>query len=195
MLVEPFVSFCACHNIVSEDDIPTLRYCIEKRLYSLLIYMPLILLGSLISNHLTTVSFLWAFSYLRRMTNGFHAKTPFLCFLGSFILFLFVLAFAMKEYPLWVILILTSVSAMIIWILAPYNHPSMNYSTDEISACKKSAKIRLIITFSIMMVFYLTSESRIVNGIFFGIILVAALLGIAYIIDRRRQHAYFRKEN
>ena len=185
MIVEVLVSYCERHGIIQTEDIPMLKYCVEKKLYSFLMLIPLFVVGVLISDFLTFISFLGAFVYLRQMTNGYHAKTATRCFVGSPFLEVGILECAKYDYPFWVILLMTSASVMIIWKFAPFNHPNMNLSDGEIAACKNSSKKRLVLIISIMALFYVLSEIRIVKGICFGVILAAGLLGFAYIMKRR----------
>ena len=76
MLVDKLLLYCISHGMVVDDDIPMLRYCIEKNLYTIVTFIPLVAVGILIAGSLITVSFLVTFMYLRQMTNGYHAKTP-----------------------------------------------------------------------------------------------------------------------
>lgn len=185
MIVEVLVSYCERHGIVQKEDIPMLRYCVEKKLYSLLMLFPLLVAGILISDFLTVIFFLSAFGYLRQTTNGYHAKTAVRCFVGSLFLEVLFLECAKFDYPFWVILLMTSASAILIWKFAPYNHPNMNLTDVEIAACRASSRKRLILIISIMFFSYVLSETRIVKGMCLGVILAAGLLGFAYIMKRR----------
>lgn len=184
MLVDRLLLYCISHDVVAEDDIPMLRYCIEKKLYTFVTFIPLVIVGILIAGVLTTVSFLWTFIYLRQMTNGYHAKTPGRCIIGSLLLESLLLLCTKHNLPLWSILMMTVASALIIWNSAPYAHPNMNYSSDEILACRALARMRLLIVISIMGGCQLICETHIVVGICFGLILAAGLLGFAYLLDQ-----------
>lgn len=184
MLVDKLLSYCISHDVVAEDDIPMLRYCIEKRFYTFVTFIPLVAVGIRIAGVLTTVSFLGTFIYLRQMINGHHAKTPGRCFIDSLILESLFLSCTKHDLPLWPILIMTAASIMIIWNYAPYAHPDMNYSPDEILACRVLARRRVLIVISIMVGCQLIRETHIVTGICFGLILATGLLGFAYILDQ-----------
>lgn len=194
MLIEMLVSYCVRHDLISDNETPLLKYCIEKKLSTFFTFVPLIVVGSLISDFFTTISFLGAFSYLRRTTNGFHAKTAGRCFVSSFLVEMLVLECVKCEFPVFPLLLATAASVLMIWILSPYDHPNMNYSTAEIIACRASSRIRLIITVSIMFLFYAISEVRIARSINFGLILAAGLLGFAYIIEWRNLYGYSQRQ-
>lgn len=195
MIVEMLVSYCERHGIIQKEDIPMLKYCVEKKLYSFLMLVSLFVIGVLISDFMTVISFLVTFVYLRQMTNGYHAKAAVSCFAGSLFLEVSILECAKYDYPFWAILLMTSVSAMIIWKFAPFNHPNMNLSDAEIAACKDSSRKRLFLIILIMVFSFVLSETRIVKGICFGIILAAGLLGFAYIMKRRDLEDDFSGEN
>ncbi len=185
MLVDKLLLYCISHGMVVDDDIPMLRYCIEKNLYTIVTFIPLVAVGILIAGSLITVSFLVTFMYLRQMTNGYHAKTPGRCFAWSLLLETLILDCAQHDYPFWAILIMTAISALIIWNSAPYAHPNMNYSANEILACRVLSRKRVLIVISIMTAFYLIHQQRIIVGMCFGLNLAAGLLGFAIIMKQR----------
>ena len=195
MLVDRLLLFCISHDVVAEDDIPMLRYCIEKRLYTILTFIPLLVVGIPIAGVLTTVSFLATFIYLRQMTNGYHAKTHGRCLMSSLFLEIIILEFSKCNQPLFVRVSMTVASSIIIWKLSPYNHPNMHYSNDEILVFRINSRKRLVITIITMCLFYCFSEISIVNGMCFGIVLAATLLGFAHIINcGRKSDSGFREE-
>ena len=185
MFVDWLLSYCISHDVVAEDDIPMLRYCIEKKLYTFVTFIPLVIVGILIAGVLTTVSFLWTFIYLRQMTNGYHAKTPGRCFLISILLESLILACARYDFPFGAIMAMTVASVFVIWLFAPYPHPNMNYSPTEILVCRVISRKRVIIVFLVMFLCYALSMPHIVNGICFGAILASVLLGFAYTTKQR----------
>ena len=185
MLVDRLLLYCISHNVVAEDDIPMLRYCIEKKLNTIVTLIPLVAVGIPIAGVLTTVSFLWTFIYLRQMTNGYHAKTPRRCFLSSILLELLILACARYNFPFGTILTMTAASALVIWLFSPYPHPNMNYSPTEILVCRVISRKRVLIVFFVMFLCYALSMPHIVNGICFGTILASVLLGFAYTTRQR----------
>lgn len=185
MLVDKLLLFCVSHDVVAEDDIPMLRYCIEKKLYTVLTFIPLLVIGIPIAGVLTTVSFLATFIYLRQMTNGYHAKTPGRCFLISILLESLILACARYDFPFGAIMAMTVASVFVIWLFAPYPHPNMNYSPTEILVCRVISRKRVIIVFFVVILFYTLSMVQIVKGICFGANLAAVLLGFAYTTKQR----------
>ena len=184
MIIDLFIKYCFSHEMISDEDIPLLRYCLEKKIYSILISFPLIILGILISDFQTTISFLSAFFYLRSTVNGYHAKTCWGCFWGSTILEIVALKLICPILTSDSAAVSLSVSAIIIWINAPYNHPNMNLSLDEIFACRKSSHYRLIVLIILFTISYTTNHMQTYKGITLGATLTAVLLSFAYINNK-----------
>lgn len=76
-------------------------------------------------------------------------------------------------------------SAAIIWKYAPYNHPNMNLSTEEIMACRRAARKRLVFLIICSIVFRFLSVGELSCGIDLGILQVAIMLILAYMIKAK----------
>ena len=72
------------------------------------------------------------------------------------------------------------ISIVVIWLLAPYNHPNMNLSPEEVTACAKSAKGRLCILVFALSVLYVGGQNQFALGILLGIVMTASILTLAY---------------
>lgn len=183
------MSYCINHDIISKADIPILEYHLRKSIVNNLFLIPLFAIGIIISDALTTVSFLGTFYYLRKYMNGFHAKTLVGCFILSVFAEVVLLSIAKKEYPLLMIVFLVLPSSLIVWFLSPFNHPNMGLSDVEYVSCKYHSRLHLTILLLILVVSSILAEHRIENGICFGIILASGMLGLAYIIEGRDKNA------
>lgn len=186
MIIEPFVNYCFKHKIISSEDIPLFQYCIEKKIYSFLITIPLFFLGIFLSEFQITVSFLSSFFYLRSVVNGYHAQTLCGCFAGSIILEIIALKLVDPVLTIKSTALFLFMSFTIIWYKAPYNHPNMNLSPGEILACRESSHQRLIIVIVILLYSHLTKRMQIFRGMTLGIIFTAGLLNLAYVNSRRK---------
>ena len=181
MIIDYISDFCVRHGIIRKEDLPMFRYCVEKRFYSIVVFLPLVVLGIMWTNVATTVAFLGAFSYLRSTTNGFHAKKSGACFIYSilieFILFRYVIPFLTPK----IVIISLIISLLIIMMLAPYNHPNMALTSDEILACRTVSRKRTVHLLIIFLVSTLLSWDDVSVGLLLGIALVSVLLCLAYI--------------
>lgn len=181
--IESFVEMCIQKEYVSADDAQWLRYALEKRIASIMAFIPLLIVGLLITNPARLLAFLITFFTLRTRTNGFHAKSVGRCLLYSIlgeVFFLRVLPMVWNDIIAFIALVL---SIMLIWVLAPYNHPNMNLSSEEVIACAQSAKWRLSMLSLAVSVLYIWKQYQFAQGILLGIIMTATTLMMAYCLQ------------
>lgn len=174
--IDSFVGMCIQKEYVSQDEAQWLRYALEKRITSTIAFIPLLIIGLLITNPASLLAFLITFFSLRTRTNGFHAKSVGRCLLYSIlgeVFFLRVLPAIWNEIIAFIAL---AVSIMLIWVHAPYNHHNMALSSEEVVACAKSAKLRLSILFFALCVFYIWRLEQLAEGTLLGIIMTASTL-------------------
>lgn len=183
--VDMLTVYCKKRGYVSEDQIPWLRYTIEKRLSSLFICVTLLVIGAYIASPIAAISFNFSFFYLRERTNGLHAKTFAECFFWSIISEVVILGVLFKRLELWVALLLLLISSIIIVLFAPFDHPSMHYSSEEIMACAVSSRKRLLILVIVVICGYILKSADLLYGITLGISMTAIMLVGARITLRR----------
>lgn len=183
--IDTIVNACIDKGYVTPDKAPWLYYALEKRITSIIAFVPLIIIGFLIAAPTTVLAFFATFCVLRSQTNGFHAKTVGRCLLYSILgeaFFLKVLPFVWNDIIAFTAL---SVSFVLIWHLAPYNHPNMELSSAEIACCAKSAKKRLCILCIALCVFWECKQEQLVKGVLLGVLMTAVTLVIAYLIPEK----------
>ena len=140
----------------------------------MILFPPLLLIGMSISEMDVVISFYFSFCFLRKMTSGLHANSITKCFLASVALeFLFVGVFQR---------LLAVFSAILIFWLAPFRHPNMAFTDEEILACRVNARIRLVLVLGAAMLAWCYSYQSIMVGISLGIAASASSLVIASII-------------
>ena len=183
MLLDTLSEFCIRHEIVQKKDLPMLRYCIEKRFYTIINLFPLFFIGIMLANLTSTVPFLISFSYLRSMTNGLHAKKPGICFLYSllieFVLFKYIIPLISFAY----VIIFLIASILVVFSLAPFNHPCMSLTPDEVEACRVASRHRLLHLLFVLFSSTVLSWTGISIGLCLGIALASVLLCLAYIFN------------
>lgn len=178
--IESFVEMCIQKEYVSADDAQWLRYALEKRIASIMAFIPLLIVGLLITNPARLLAFLITFFTLRTRTNGFHTKSIGGCILCSMVgevSFLRVLPVLWNEIIAFIAL---AMSIMLIWVYAPYNHPNMDLSSEEVTACAKSAKRRLVMLIFVLNILYAWKQYQLALGILMGIVMTASTLAMAY---------------
>lgn len=193
MIIELLINYCIKHNYISTLEAPMLRYCLQKKIYTFLITIPICIMGIKLSDCRTTFSFLGTFYFLRSTTNGYHAKTVLGCFAGSIFLVFIVLKFINPILSFALAIPIVLFCSILICLLAPYNHSNIDLSPEEIIACRNCAKKRLCIILLFLAISFLASERRVFYGTTLGITLVTGLLGFAYIIKWRNQYDQIEK--
>lgn len=179
--IDSFTNMCINSGYITQEQAPWLHYGIEKRVTALLISIPMIIVGSLISSPSMAVSFYISFYLLRSRTSGFHASSFGGCFILSMLTEIFFLGILPRIWNEVVATALLIVSIFSIFILAPYNHPNMDLSSEELVECAKSAKRRLLALILFQIVMHILHFNELATGIILGIVMVAVTLTFAYI--------------
>lgn len=180
--IDNFVALCLHKGFITSEQAPWLRYGIEKRFSAVLVSIPMILLGAIISSPMQSLAFYITVYTLRTKTNGIHAKTPVRCCLFSLLGVAFFLGLLPQICNNLLALLIVTTSAVVIFLLAPYNHPNMSLSTEERLACAQSAKRHLLKLLLTALTLSVLHCSQIVTGILLGIVMVALSLVLAYIL-------------
>jgi accessory gene regulator B len=187
-IVDRITRYCVNEKIVSPEDVPWLQYGLEKRISTLIVGIPFLIVAFAISNFLCALSFFFSYFYVRKYSGGYHAKTICGCLTFSLLLvliFLGILPYLLTPKVLWGLL---GISILTILRLAPYNHPNLHLTSDEIKACQKSEHIRVYVASLICLFAFLAGFQDIAYGSTIGIAMVATLLCLGYIHDWRNTH-------
>lgn len=142
----------------------------------------MLIIGSLISSPAITVSFYISFCLLRSQTNGFHAKSFGGCFILSILTEVFFLGILPRIWNKAVATVLLITAIILIFILAPYNHPNLDLSPEELAECARSAKRRLSALVLLLIALHVLQLDQLASGILVGIVMVAVTLTLAYIL-------------
>lgn len=182
--VDTLVGMCIQKGYVSQDEAPWLRYALERRVTSIIAFVPLLIIGLSITNPARLFAFLITFFMLRTRTNGFHAKSVGRCLLYSIlgeVFFLKVLPMVWNDIVAFIAL---ATSIILIWVLSPYNHPNMNLSSEEVTACAKSTKWRLVMLIFTLSILYARKWYQLALGVLMGIVMTTSTLVMAYCTRR-----------
>lgn len=187
--VEVFVTGCIDRGYITAEKAPWLQYALEKRITSLTALIPLLLIGTMISSLPETIAFYFGFFKIRRYTNGVHASSFIKCLFWSVIsesIFLGLLPQVVTPVSGTVLLL---VSGILIWSLAPYNHPNILLSSKEVAACAASAKKSSVQLTVVISVLCICGFEYLAAGVLLGYVMAATMLLIAYIPKGRKNNA------
>lgn len=185
-LIDSLVAYCVDLEYVTLNQASWLRYALEKRITSIAVSIPFLLLGIVISSFPTAISFYIGFCVLRRRINGIHAKTIMGCLIASLVCEFIVLGVILPLSNQYEIVFLLLLSEIAIICLGPYNHPNMHMSTKELYACEKGAEIRLIVLLLLIAVAYEKGLNQVADGLSLGVATAGATLAAAYINKKER---------
>lgn len=180
MKIDTLVGICIQKGYVSQDETPWLRYALERRIISLIAFVVLFIIGLLITTPTTLLAFLITFCTLRSRTNGYHAKSVGGCLFYSILGEVFYLRVLPNVWNDVFAFIALAVSIILIWFFAPYNHPNMDLSPEEVVACAKSAKWRVSTLIVALSVLDALQQYQLALGIILGIVMTASTLIMAY---------------
>ena len=180
--ISSLVDMCIAKGYITQDQAPWLYYGIEKRVTTILVSIPMIIIGSLVATPAMAIAFYVSFFSLRARTNGLHAKTLFGCLVLSTISEIFFLGMLPHIWNGAVAISLLIISTISIVNLAPYNHPNMDLSDEEFVACAQSARKRLFILILLLIALRVMQLNRLSTGIMLGIVMTAVTLVLAYIL-------------
>lgn len=184
-LMVKLAHYCVEKQIIENRHFDWFVYGLEKRLSTIFLSVPFVILAIAISNVPCAISFFLSFFFLRGYIGGFHARTVLGCLIISLLsesaIFFFVYPFLS---PL-VIVCITIICIVCIFMLSPYNHPNMHLTSGEIAACRKKGRIRTFVTSSVIAFTCMFGLDEIAKGLTLGIALTTAMLCLGYIYDRR----------
>lgn len=187
--VDAFTDMCVRKGYVTVERAPWLRYALEKRVTFILISVPICILGIILAPPAMAISFCLSFYLLRVRTNGFHARSRIKCFILSLIsvgIFLGLLPRVLNTTIEFTLLVF---AATLICKLAPFNHPNMALTKEELTVCAHSAKRRLALLMTAAFLAHIVRFRHLATGIIEGIIMVTMSLVLAYFADWKHTKA------
>lgn len=144
-----FVDYLIVNQIMPLEKRKEHIYNFEVLFGKILNYGTLLLLSYIDHNILPNLLFMVTFFSLRGRTGGFHAKTPFICYLGTLFTYyavskVFTPFLMVNSYSMYG---MAGISVIIIFLFAPINHPNLALDREEIRQCKKYARVLAVLVF------------------------------------------------
>lgn len=140
------------------------KYNVENRLSAVITYLAIILLGTLCGFLLPAIVYVIFFTRLRRFTGGLHAPTANICLLLSIGLCPVAVGAARllssidaSVNPLLISIASIVISGIIVFSLAPVNHPNLDLNAGETAVYRRNARITWLAESVILIVMALTS--------------------------------------
>lgn len=182
-IVDRLIQYYVREGIVEQEDIPWLQYGLERKISTITVGIPFFILAFFATDFLSAISFFATYFFIKKHLGGYHAKTILGCLILSLLLeliFLVVLPHYLFMPLSFIILILC---ALAILILAPYNHPKLHLTSEEIKSCQRKVRLRLCCILMVAAISYSAGIREITNGCTISIAMATTLLCLGYIND------------
>lgn len=135
--------FLQC-NIIRKEQVEWCQYVLCKKMTSAFVYTLLIFLGSLIAGFLPAFLFTSALFFLRKRTNGYHARTELGCVSMS-VSFEIIAMWLLPHFVFESYIILLGGSLICVLPLAPVNNSQIHLSDSELNAMRWRSYLRILI--------------------------------------------------
>ena len=179
-MIARITEYCVRKDIISSNDAEWFSYGLVQRSEKLITICFLFPLGWLLSSFSASLAFYLSFFLLRTRANGYHAKTSAGCLLFSVcsecVLFLLILPYLKSATSLWIL----ALSTITIFWLAPYNHPNLHMTKEELAASRHMARLTVLILDMALILSLSTKFYAFASGIALGLGLTAFLLIVAH---------------
>ncbi len=186
-LIDRIVDYCVEKNIISPDQKAWMKYGLMRRVTSFIGLVVFFLLGIWLTDWLSTASFMIAFLAFRRWVNGYHAATWARCLVTSVIAEVAFLGGLLPLLGKNTAVVLTAVCFLVLLFAAPYNHPKMHYSPEELLALKHRIRLTVLVAAIATAVACYFQLYTVVKGFAAGFAMATFLLVVAYIDDERKK--------
>lgn len=184
--VSKLSAICVKKNLIDEENVPWFEYGVVTRIMTAISMVPSTLIAVRLSNIPTALTFLASFKFLRARTSGYHANSALGCISISLILELLFFGIFLRHLNPATLYVSNGVSFLVIFFLAPFVHPNMNFSEKEVLALRYSAKRRAMLTTLLAPVCDYLNFTAVAKGLTTGTAMAAFMLCLAYIIEWRK---------
>ena len=188
-LLDKIITSCTEKGWIDPSDAEWVRYGLERLVSTVCGFSAMLLIGLLLFPFPAVLAFLGSFCFLRKRTNGFHAKTMAGCFFSSIGIELLVLGAVYPFLSTSTSAILLTFSSMGVLVLAPFRHPNFPLTDGEFSANDIGSKVRLLILIALAGISIWADWLDCLYGITLGVTLDAASLALAHL------QKYFKKRS
>lgn len=174
---DKFVQLLERENVISGDDTDIYSYGLFQLLMMCLNVITTILVGMLLKEFIPCLLLNIFYIPLRINAGGFHAKTPFRCYLYSTIIIVSLLLI-LKYIPISLLtsLILLIISSVVVWIIAPVATVDDPFDEIEKTVYKKRTKIVLIFEVVFFIIFAIFFSRWLSNTIVLSVVTEATML-------------------
>lgn len=167
-------------NISDDIDDEIISYGLEIIITKAVFIAIIIFLGIITKCFPDVIAFIIAFTVIRQYGGGYHADTRIRCFILSVLtLFLDIVMIKLAELgfiSMLFLIIITLLSVVYIWIVAPIDTKNKRLDADEIVHYGKRVKVVILILCLIVCILLFFKINNYARAIMFGIVTEAFLM-------------------
>lgn len=167
-------------NISDDIDDEIISYGLEIIITKAVFFAIIIFLGIITKCLPDVIAFIIAFTVIRQYGGGYHADTRIRCFILSVLtLFLDIVMIKLAELgfiSMLFLIIITLLSVVYIWIVAPIDTKNKRLDADEIVHYGKRVKVVILILCLIVCILLFFKINNYARAIMFGIVTEAFLM-------------------
>lgn len=164
-------------QIINVEEKDIYSYGFKQGLLLLLNMITIIMIGFFFNMIWQSVIFMVAYSILRVYAGGYHASTPFRCYLFSVVMITAVLwLIKLIHWNGFICFLITIASGIIILLMAPVEDANKPLDHVEKRIFKKRTNIVLSVLVGIALLFWFKSGNQISICIIMGICLISVML-------------------
>lgn len=82
-LIDKLTDYCVKEAFIKPEEVLWFKYGLEKRLSTIIVGIPFLIIAFLISDFLCAISFFATYFFVRKYIGGYHAKTVYGCIIFS----------------------------------------------------------------------------------------------------------------
>ena len=115
-------SFYTMGVVQEEEDIEVYAYGVELLISTVASLVAVLIIGACFGQFYTALAFLIAFIPIRTYAGGYHAATHLRCFMTLLVVYgldILLVAFIPKSHIVWIALIISIISAILVYWLSP----------------------------------------------------------------------------
>lgn len=174
---EKFANKLINMQLISSEEKDIYSYGFKQGFLLLLNTVTIIVVGFIFNMVWQTIIFMVAYSFIRDYAGGYHAKTPFRCYLFSIAMITTVL-WLIKLIP-WngfICFIITVTSSIVILLIAPVEDSNKPLDRKEKEIFRKRTNINLSVLIGVILFFWFMGGKQISINIVMGIYMISAML-------------------
>lgn len=177
MTSKKIVNLLVSNEIISAEDKELYEYGLHQGFILLANIFTTILIGWILNMMIESIVFLVAYIPLRSYAGGYHAKTPFRCYILSIVMISVALLVARSSiWNLISIISVTAISSGIIFLLAPVEDKNKPLQQNERIEFKKRTNILLGALLGLIILFWFVVQQQIAICIMLALDMVAIML-------------------